>query len=89
MKETNLESLKLHLFETLEGVKNQNDDQASACEKVSLEQAKAIVDVADAIIDIYKVQVDAIKVVSNMDVNSANILVGMGVAGQEEIKQIM
>lgn len=83
-----MEALKAYLFETIEGIKNQNDDQASANEKVSLDQAKAIVDVADAIIDIYKVQVDALKVVNNMDVNQTNLLVGMGLAGKEEVKQI-
>lgn len=86
----NLEVLKAHLFETLEGVKNQNDEQASPCEKVSIEQAKAIVDVADSIIDIYKLQVEAFKVVSGMDHlgNPEQMLVGMGVTGAEEMKLI-
>lgn len=86
----NLEALKAHLFEALEGIKNQNDPDASDCEKVSIEQAKAIVDVADSIIDIYKVQVDAVKVVANMDHlnNPEQILVGMGVTGAEEVKMI-
>lgn len=86
----NLEALKSHLFETLEGIKNQNDKTASACEKVSIEQAKAIVDVADTIIDIYKIQVDALKVVSTMDniAKPGDILVGMGLAGSEEVAMI-
>lgn len=89
-KNVNLEVLKGHLFEALEGIKNQNDPQASDCEKLSIEQAKAIVDVADSIIDIYKVQVDALKTVSHLDhMNSPeNILVGMGVTGAEEVKMI-
>jgi hypothetical protein len=86
----NLEALKSHLFETLEGIKNQNDKTASACEKVSIEQAKAIVDVADTIIDIYKIQVDALKVVSTMDniAKPGDILVGMGLTGSEEVAMI-
>lgn len=86
----NLELLKGHLFETLEGIKNQSDDMASPCEKISIEQAKVIVDVADSIIDIYKVQVDALKVVAGMDNmnHPADILVGMGVTGKEEVKLI-
>lgn len=86
----NLEALKSHLFETLEGIKNQNDKTASACEKVSIEQAKAIVDVADTIIDIYKIQVDALKVVSTMDniAKPGDILVGMGLTGPEEVAMI-
>ena len=54
-------------------------------------QAKAIVDVADSIIDIYKAQVDAVKLVGQMDhMNSpGTMLVGMGVTGEEEVKMIM
>jgi hypothetical protein len=90
-KNVNLEALKAHLFEALEGIKNQNDPEASDCEKITIEQAKAIVDVADSIIDIYKVQVDAVKLVGQMDhLNSPGaILVGMGVTGEDEVKMIM
>lgn len=89
-KNLNLEALKGHLFETLEGIKNQNDPEASDCEKVSIEQAKAIVDVADTIIDIFKVQVDALKMAAGMDhMNSPqDILVGMGVADADEVRMI-
>ena len=89
-KNVNLEALKAHLFEALEGIKNQNDPEASENEKLSIEQAKAIVDVADSIIDIYKVQVDALKVVGNMGhtESPANVLIGMGVAGEDEVKAI-
>lgn len=89
-KNLNLEMLKGHLFEAIEGIKNQNDPDASACEKVSIEQAKAIVDVADSIIDIYKVQMDAVKMVANMDNlhHPAEILSELGVTGSEEIKMI-
>lgn len=64
---TSLEALKMHLFETLEGVKNLSDPEASECEKVSLEQAKQIVNIADAIIDINKTQINAMQVFSKMD----------------------
>lgn len=62
-----LDALKSHLFETLEGVKNLSDPQASENEKVSIDQAKSIVDISGKIIDIYKVQVDALKTISGMD----------------------
>ena len=90
-KNVNLEALKAHLFEALEGIKNQNDPEASDCEKITIEQAKAIVDVADSIIDIYKVQVDAVKIVGSMDHLNAPgaMLVGMGVTGEDEVKMIM
>lgn len=90
-KNVNLEALKVHLFEALEGIKNQNDSEASDCEKITIEQAKAIVDVADSIIDIYKVQVDAVRMVGQMDHLNAPgaMLVGMGVTGEDEVKMIM
>jgi hypothetical protein len=85
-----LDALKSHLFETLEGVKNLSDNKASACEKISIDQAKSIVDIADAIIDIYKTQVDALKVVSNMDNigSQGQLMEGMGLISQEERKMI-
>lgn len=85
-----LEALKAHLFETLEGVKNNNDPDADPCEKVSLEQAKSIVNIADSIIEIYKTQVDAVRVFTGIDhVNSqGQLMVGMGIINEEEQKVI-
>ena len=85
-----LEALKSHLFETLEGVKNLSDEKASPCEKVSIEQAKQIVDIADSIIDIYKTQVDALKTFSSMDnvASGGTLLEGMGFIDEDEQKMI-
>lgn len=90
MNNLSLEALKSHLFETIEGIKNQNDKKASPNEVVSLEQAKAICQVSEQLIDIAKVQVDALKVVSGMDHlnHPEDILVGMGVVGNDEVKMI-
>lgn len=81
-----LEALKSHLFETLEGVKNLSDETASPCEKVSLDQAKQIVDIAGSIINIYKTQVDALKTFTQMDnvASQGQLMVGMGIISQEE-----
>ena len=89
-KNLSLEALKSHLFETLEGVKNLSDEDASPCEKVSIEQAKQIVDIADSIIDIYKTQVDALKTFSSMDnvASGGTLLEGMGFINEEEQKMI-
>lgn len=89
-KNLSLEALKSHLFETLEGVKNLSDEDASPCEKVSIEQAKQIVDIADSIIDIYKTQVDAIKTFSSMDnvASGGTLLEGMGFINEDEQKMI-
>ena len=89
-KSLSLEALKSHLFETLEGVKNLSDEDASPCEKVSIEQAKQIVDIADSIIDIYKTQVDALKTFSSMDnvASGGTLLEGMGFINEDEQKMI-
>lgn len=83
-----MEALKSHLFETLEGVKNLSDEDASPCEKVSIEQAKQIVDIADSIIDIYKTQVDALKTFTQMDnvASQGQLMVGMGIIDSDERK---
>ena len=85
-----LEALKSHLFETLEGVKNLSDDNASDCEKISIDQAKAIVKIAGSIIDITKVQVDALKTFSQMDnvTSEGQMMVGMGIISKDEQKVI-
>ena len=85
MKNTSLKALKGHLFETLEGLKNQSDPDASENEKVTIEQAKAITGVADTIIDIYKTQLDAIKVISSTDLNTAKGMLAIGCVEEENV----
>ena len=89
-KNLSLEALKSHLFETLEGVKNLSDENASSCEKVSIEQAKQIVDIADSIIGIYKTQVDALKTFSTMDnvASMGSLAVGMGITDDQQVQLI-
>lgn len=85
-----LDALKSHLFETLEGVKNLSDPQASDNEKVSIEQAKSIVDISGKIIDIYKVQVDAMKTISGMDNVSSmrSMATAIGIADEVTIQKL-
>ena len=85
-----LEALKSHLFETLEGLKNLSDDDASPNEKISIDQAKQIVNVADTIIDIYKVQVDAFRTFSELSgiANPNSMMTAIGVATEDEVKQL-
>ena len=90
MSNVSLEALKAHLFETLEGVKNLSDDNASECEKCSIEQAKTIVNIADSIIDIYKTQVDAMQTFSKMDnvASMDSLAVEIGITDKEQMKMI-
>lgn len=80
-----LEALKSHLFETLEGVKNLSDDNASPNEKVSIDQAKQIVDLSGKIIDIYKLQVDAMNTFNRMDnvASVESLATGLGIVGPD------
>ena len=85
-----LETLKSHLFETLEGLKNLSDPEASENEKIGIDQAKQIVDVSGKIIDIYKVQLEGISLASKLDnIGSANsIVTSLGIVDEQSIKQI-
>lgn len=85
-----LETLKGHLFETLEGLKNLSDPEASENEKISIDQAKQIVDVSGAIIDIYKLQVEAIKSFAHKDdiARPGAIMADMGIVEENNIKML-
>ena len=85
-----LETLKSHLFETLEGLKNLSDPEASENEKVGIDQAKQIVDVSGKIIDVYKVQLEGISLAAKLDnIGSANsIVTSLGIVDEQSIKQL-
>lgn len=85
-----LETLKSHLFETLEGLKNLSDPEASENEKISIDQAKQIVDVSGAIIDIYKLQVEAIKSFAHKDdiARPGAMMADMGIVEENNIKML-
>ena len=85
-----LETLKSHLFETLEGLKNLSDPEASENEKIGIDQAKQIVDVSGKIIDIYKVQLEGISLAAKLDnIGSANsIVTSLGILDEQSIKQL-
>lgn len=80
-----LEALKAHLFETLEGLRNNNDPEADESEKVSIEQAKAVTGVANAALGIYKMQFDAVRQLMTMDAAApGTLLETMGIIGKDE-----
>ena len=85
-----LETLKSHLFETLEGLKNLSDPEASENEKVGIDQAKQIVDVSGAIIDIYKLQIEAIKSFTHKDdiARPGAMMVDIGIVEENNIKML-
>ena len=85
-----LETLKSHLFETLEGLKNLSDPEASENEKVGIDQAKQIVDVSGAIIDIYKLQIEAIKSFTHKDdiERPGAMMADMGIVEDNNVKML-
>lgn len=66
-KNISLDTLRGHLFEALEGVKNLSDPEASDCEKTSIEQASAIVDISGKIIDTYKMQLAGVALAAKLE----------------------
>ena len=89
-KNLSLETLKSHLFETLEGVKNLSDPEASENEKIGIDQAKQIVDVSGAIIDIYKLQIEAIKSFTHKDdiARPGAMMADIGIVEENNIKML-
>ena len=85
-----LETLKSHLFETLEGLKNLSDPEASENEKVGIDQAKQIVDVSGAIIDIYKLQIEAITSFTHKDdiARPGAMMADMGIVEDNNVKML-
>lgn len=67
----NADNLLAILYETIEGVKNQNDSKASKNEKVSLEQAKQINELAKTAVSVYKVKAEAFKIIAGSNNPSA------------------
>ena len=85
-----LETLKGHLFETLEGLKNLSDPEASENEKVGIDQAKQIVDVSGAIINIYKLQIEAVKSFAHKDdiARPGAMMADMGIVEENNITML-
>ena len=51
MKRISIDDINMHLVETIEMLKNNSSDDASACEKIDVETAKTIADLSKVIID--------------------------------------
>jgi hypothetical protein len=58
MAKNDLPALRDHLFEVIERLKSNQDPDASECEKIDINTAKAITDTAKTIIESAKVEVE-------------------------------
>jgi len=67
MKQTSLDQLNSHLFETIEMLKNNNDPQASANEKMDVEIAKVIADLGKVVVEGYKVKAQVLNLISKVN----------------------
>lgn len=85
-----ISDLNNHLFEAIEMLKNNSDPKASANEKMDLETAKRIADLAKVIVEGAKVQVQALELLSKSDNPNATAraIHTMGVIEIEEHKAI-
>lgn len=65
MSKISIDALNVHMFETIEMLKNNSDPQASPNERISIENAKAIVEAGKVIIEGYKVKAQVLNIVVN------------------------
>lgn len=80
MKGCSIENLREELFDTLQKLKSNNDENCSPCEKCSIEEAQMVCEIAHEITDTFKVQVQAMHVLSKADNPKAvtEFLIGNG-----------
>ena len=65
MAKNDLPALRDHLFEVIERLKANQDAEASPCEKIDINTAKAITETAKTIIESAKVEVDFLRLIGN------------------------
>ena len=66
-KQINIDTLNSHLFEAIEMLKNNNDPHASDNEKMSIETAKVIADLAKVVVEGFKVKAQVLSIISKAD----------------------
>lgn len=66
-KATGIDALNAHLFEAIEGLKNNKDLRADECEKMDIDTAKTIAALGKVVIDGYKVKAHVLSIYSKAD----------------------
>lgn len=85
MKNLTLDDLNVHLFETIEMLKNNSDEKASANEKIDIDTAKQIASIGKVIIEGYKTKIQAISLLNpneNPEV-SKQLILDSGLSNEE------
>lgn len=62
-----VERLRMELFDTLQRLKSNNDKNCSPNEKCSVEEAETVCHIAKEITETYKVQLQAMNILSKAD----------------------
>lgn len=80
-----IDNLNMHLFETIEMLKNSSDPEASANEKIDVETAKTIANLGKVVIEGYKVKAQVLNIMAKTDnPNSTKLLLGgTGIISEE------
>jgi len=68
---TTIDDLNNHLFEVIEMLKNNTDPEASPNEKIDIETAKTIADLAKNVVEGYKVKAQVLSIISKAENPSA------------------
>lgn len=88
-KQTTIDDLNNHLFDVIEMLKNNKDDEASDNEKIDIETAKVVADLGKVVIDGYKVKAQVLGILSKADNPNAvrELSSMMGIGDKKEIAQ--
>lgn len=90
MKNTTIDDLNNHLFETIEMLKNNKDKKASENEKIDIETAKVISDIARNVIEGYKVKTQVLNILSKAEnpIMAEKFCTLVGLGANTETKQL-
>ena len=67
MKNLSIDALNMHLFESIEMLKNQTDPKASENEKMDVATARAIADISKIAIEGFKVKAQVLGMMRNAE----------------------
>jgi|GEM_PF-693116 hypothetical protein len=67
IKQISIDALNMHLFETIEMLKNNTDENASPNEKMDVETARTIASLGKVVIDGYKIKSNVLAILSRTE----------------------
>ncbi|MDR2148816.1 MAG: hypothetical protein LBE91_20435 [Tannerella sp.] len=65
MRQISIDALNEHIFEAIEMLKNNSDENASDNEKIDIDTAKAIAELGKVVVDGYKVKAQVMNIIKN------------------------